>query len=389
MDKIVYRFVYNRKNHLNNTGKALIQLEALQQGRRCYFTTHLYLRPNQWDKRRQRIIHHPLAKELNRKLDEQMIAAERIELLLWRQGEDVTLKKLKTAIAQPRSRTTFLEFFLAELKKASIRTSTRQNHLSTWLLLRQFRPTILFNEVNIDLITQFEQFMRQKGYHVNTIAKHLKHLKRYVNLAIKQLLIPVTQDPFKGYHIRKSDTHYTFLTLDELQRLEHLQLNQRQHGMRHTLDAFLFCCYSGLRYSDFTHLTAENISYSGDAECWLTYRSVKTSVEVRNPLHLLFGGKGMDLLARYCGKEADFFQLGGNSNVNKQLSVLAVMAGIEKHISFHTARHTNATLLIYSGVNITTVQRLLGHRSVRTTQGYTDVMDQTVIHDLECHQLLQ
>ena len=53
---------------------------------------------------------------------------------------------------------------------------------------------------------------------------------------------------------------------------------------------------------------------------------------------------------------------------------------------FHTARHTNATLLIYSGVNITTVQKLLGHKSVKTTQIYASIMDQTIIHDLEQHR---
>lgn len=52
-------------------------------------------------------------------------------------------------------------------------------------------------------------------------------------------------------------------------------------------------------------------------------------------------------------------------------------------ILLHTARHTNATLLIYNGINITTVQKLLGHKSVKTTQVYTNVMDMTIIHDLE------
>ena len=57
--------------------------------------------------------------------------------------------------------------------------------------------------------------------------------------------------------------------------------------------------------------------------------------------------------------------------------------GINKRISFHTARHTNATLLIYEGVNITTVQKLLGHQSVKTTQIYADVMNETLVKDLK------
>ena len=65
------------------------------------------------------------------------------------------------------------------------------------------------------------------------------------------------------------------------------------------------------------------------------------------------------------------------------MNVLAKLAGISKHISFHTARHTNATLLIYNGANITTVQKLLGHKSVKTTQVYANIMDITIVRDLE------
>ena len=49
----------------------------------------------------------------------------------------------------------------------------------------------------------------------------------------------------------------------------------------------------------------------------------------------------------------------------------------------YTARHTNATLLIYNGANITTVQKLLGHKSVKTTQVYANIMDITIVRDLE------
>ena len=63
-------------------------------------------------------------------------------------------------------------------------------------------------------------------------------------------------------------------------------------------------------------------------------------------------------------------------------SDLCKMANIDKKVSFHTARHTNATLLLYNGANITTVQKLLGHKSVRTTEIYSNIMDMTVVRDL-------
>ena len=102
-----------------------------------------------------------------------------------------------------------------------------------------------------------------------------------------------------------------------------------------------------------------------------------------DPLYLLFEGKGIQILQRYKDDLNSFFKLKDNSNLNKELNVLAKLAGISKHISFHTARHTNATLLIYNGANITTVQKLLGHKSVKTTQVYANIMDITIVRDLE------
>ena len=88
-------------------------------------------------------------------------------------------------------------------------------------------------------------------------------------------------------------------------------------------------------------------------------------------------------MQRYKDDLDNFFKLKDNSNINKELNILADLAEIDKRVSFHTARHTNATLLLYSGANITTVQKLLGHKSVKTTQVYANIMDITVVRDLE------
>ena len=69
--------------------------------------------------------------------------------------------------------------------------------------------------------------------------------------------------------------------------------------------------------------------------------------------------------------------------MNHDLGMIGKIAGIGKHFTFHTARHTNATLLLYQGAKITTVQKLLGHRNIGTTQIYSEVMDTTVVWDLE------
>jgi site-specific recombinase XerD len=98
---------------------------------------------------------------------------------------------------------------------------------------------------------------------------------------------------------------------------------------------------------------------------------------------LLFEGKGFDILQKYQNNVNAFFALQSNSKTNKVLGYISQLAGIEKHLSFHVARHTNATLLLYKGVSITTVQKLLGHRNISTTQIYSEVLNRTIIRDLE------
>ena len=113
---------------------------------------------------------------------------------------------------------------------------------------------------------------------------------------------------------------------------------------------------------------------------WLHFKSVKTGIELRLPLHLLFEGKALAILDRY--DITEFANLGSNSETNKVLAVLTGMARIKKHITYHTARHTCATLLIHQGVPITTVQKLLGHTSVKTTEIYSEILSNTIVKDL-------
>ena len=190
--------------------------------------------------------------------------------------------------------------------------------------------------------------------------------------------IEIQKYAFRKYKIKTIENKHTHLVPEELERLENLILSGRYVKLQKSLDAFLFCCYAGMRYSDFINLSSENF-VDINQETWLIYKSVKTGTEVRLPLYLLFSGKGIAILNKYRDNLEDFFHLRDNSNVNKDLIIITRLAGLSKRISFHTARHTNATLLIYNGINITTVQKLLGHKSVKTTQVYTNVMDMTII----------
>ena len=385
MNKIIYSLVYIRKKSLNKRGVALVQVEAYLNRKKKYFSTKVYLRPDQWDAKKLLVKNHPNADALNRLIYEFMAMIEKRELELWQQGKPITLEILKEMLSEQQEqedKSSFIPFFKHEVMTSNLKESTKRNHLSTLALLQDFKKNVTFSDLTFEFVSSFEYFLQSKGYHTNTIAKHMKHLKRHINVAINKEYMDIQKYAFRKYKIKTVENGHTHLAPEELEKMETLQLTGRYIKYQKTLDAFLFCCYAGMRYSDFVNMKPENI-VEMHQETWLIYKSIKTGTEVRLRLYLLFNGKGIQILNKYQANLQDFFHLRDNSNVNKELIIITRLAGLSKKVSFHTARHTNATLLIYNGVNITTVQKLLGHKSVKTTQIYTNVMDMTIISDLE------
>lgn len=358
---------------------ALVQAEALLNQRKVYFKTNIYLKPEHWDKQTSQVCNHPQANDLNTMLFEFVLHLQAIELSFWKRGIPVTLSLLKDAIKKDKPvNVTFPVFARIYVQESDRKRSTKENLLTTVTVLQEFRPGIDFKDITYTFLRDFEVHLKEKGNSVNTIAKHLRQLRTLVNEAINQGYIPSDAYPFRKYKIKQEKGRKEFLTPDELKRLENLDVDKK---LRHVLDAFLFCCYTGLRYSDFCRLTPENI-IRVNGKRWLYFKSVKTDVEIRLPLHLLFEGKALAVLERY-DIVTDFAKIGPNSEANKYLVQLAALARIRKHITYHTARHTCATLLVHQGVPITTVQKLLGHTSVRTTEVYSEVLSNTIIRDLK------
>ena len=379
MDKIKYRLVYNRKKQLNKQGTALVQVEALLNQRKVYFRTNLYLKPEHWNSRNAQVDNHPQAHDLNSMLFEFVLHLQAIELSLWKRGIPVTLSLLKDAIKKDKPvNVTFPVFAKIYVQESDRKRSTKENLLTTVTVLQEFRPGLDFKDITYTFLKEFEVHLKEKGNSVNTVAKHMRQLRTLVNEAINQGYIPSDAYPFRKFKIKQEKGRKEFLTPDELKRLENLDVDKK---LRHVLDAFLFCCYTGLRYSDFCQLTPENI-IRVNGKRWLYFKSVKTDVEIRLPLHLLFEGKALAVLERY-DIVTDFAKIGPNSEANKHLAQLSALARIRKHITYHTARHTCATLLVHQGVPITTVQKLLGHTSVRTTEVYSEVLSNTIIRDLK------
>ena len=241
MEKISYRLVYNRKNSLNNKGMALIQVEAYYKKRKIYFSTHIYVTPEQWDKKQQLIICHPHSEVLNRMLDEFILSLQWKELECWKQGKVISLELLKQPSQRQRNggENLFVQISRNWVEQSNRKESTKNNLYSTLSLLQEFSPDVSFSEISYTYLKDFESFLIKKGHAINTIAKHLRHLRTLVNEAVRQDLITPEANPFRKYQIRTIASKHTFLLPEELQKLENLSLPKRHKHLQHTLDAVI------------------------------------------------------------------------------------------------------------------------------------------------------
>lgn len=275
----------------------------------------------------------------------------------------------------------FLLFMEQEIGHSDNCASTRLNQLSTLKNLREFRPLIHFTDLDYGLLYDFKMFMTGKGFSPNTIAKHFKHIKRYVNIAINKERM--FHYPFRNFKIHQVETHKTSLNLKEIESIEkYREEHPEQSEFGEMIDSFLFSCYTGMRYSDISRLTKQHFQ-TINRKRWIVMPTRKTGTVIRIPLYLMFEGKGLAIVSKYRRRRSSIFRLPSNSKVNRLLAILMGQLGIRKHITFHSARHTNATLLLYKGVSITTVQKLLGHKDIKTTQVYSAVTDMTLVKELK------
>ncbi len=383
IDKIRYRLVYNRTNKLNNQQTALVQIEASLNKRKVYFTTNVYLKPECWSKERSQVINHPQSNELNAMLYQNILDLQAVEIDCWKRGITATLSILKESIKKhvPTS-ISFTKFCIQSIQSSGRRSGTKVDLMTTVTALKQFRHEVEFSDITYTFLKDFENFLIAKNLKTNTIAKHIRNVRTMVNEAINQGYIRQDDYPFRKFKIKHEKTEHNFLRPEELRRLEKFKATDgnQKNNPRHVLDAFLFCCYTGLRFSDFKQLRSSNIVTIRGRQ-WLTLSSIKTGIKLNIPLYLLFSGKALEVLARYESME-NLSSIGCNADTNRVLHSIGKMAGIKRPFTFHVARHTCASLLVHDGVPITTVQTILGHTSIRTTQIYAEVFGKTIIRDL-------
>lgn len=202
---------------------------------------------------------------------------------------------------------------------------------------------------------------------VNSRVNYFNKFKVALKQAYKDELISIDLNA-KVDCIKPEETHREYLTLDELQSL----VNTDLPTLPVLKQAALFSALTGLRHSDIDAITWGQIRYDANNGYTINFRQEKTEgVEV-----LPIPEQAVTLLGeRLADSQPILPGLIYSAHWNKVMKRWVKAAGITKDITFHSFRHTYATLQLSLGTDIYTVSKMLGHRELKTTQIYAKIVD--------------
>ena len=245
------------------------------------------------------------------------------------------------------------------------------------------------DEITHSYLQDFEKYCQKKlKNRPNTIHGNLRIIRKIINDAIRDEKMSRDDSPFLKLQLKTEPTSRAYLTEDELQKIEELNM-EGAPGMRTTRDMFVFACYAGgIRISDLLVLRWRDID---DGRLVIKMKKTGGVQMVKLP------NKALEIIERFrpdqstpntfvfpyiqSDKDIDtplkLLNFVGKKTalVNKNLKEIAKKAKIIKKITFHVSRHTFATLALRKGIRIEYVSKLLGHSDLKETQVYAKIIN--------------
>lgn len=235
----------------------------------------------------------------------------------------------------------------------------------------KFATSIKPEQLNKDMMMAFTEYLQSRS--IGEGAKSIyQRFKKVINYAIEHDII--LKNPCIGISIKVDGQilRKDVLSLEEEQQLINTHYDNENPNIRR---AFIMCLYCGLRFCDVKDLTYKNVDYSNKL---LKFEQNKTKghssnsgvvIPLNDGLLSLIGKPQTDDLNNV------IFPLPSYEMCLKALKRWVKRAGINKHISWHCARHSFAVNILNNGANIKTVASLLGHSGLKHTEKYTRAVD--------------
>lgn len=365
----------------NGAGMMYVHILCTQFGKNLLIDTGVHVFPDEWDATLGLVVNNPNAKKLNLLIRRTLYQLEEYELDY---NGDFTLSKLKELWDGRESMQDFYSMMKFQIDNRDIRKGTKGIHERVLKHLRVYRPQCQVSDLTEDFAKGFIRYMQQAGLCTATVCMQMRVLRCYYNIARKLYGDKVPSGTFDFYHEKLSDRlQYRMKSLndDDIHTLEnYIARTDTPKRYIAILDRFLFMSYTGVRISDFISLSDSNFTVE-NGRMWLTYTSVKTDTPVRLPISSIFDGRAEQIINKYLHCLPQFFGI-RKDHFNSRLKTAIRHAGIEKHVTAHVARHTFASRLVNKDVPVTTIQKVIGHRSLKMTMVYAQTNENTLIRQL-------
>jgi len=273
-----------------------------------------------------------------------------------------------------KENTSFLDYFKYLVDKR--KSSNHDNWVSASHYLEQFSGGRLkFVDLTEKFCNDFRDYLCTTSSHrsskvplsQNSASSYFNKFKAALKQAYKDGYLQ-TDLNVRIERLKETETHRNFLTLDELNDL--VKTDCQEPVLK---NAALFSALTGLRFGDIAKLRWKDVEYIPDNGFYLRFTQQKTNgvemMPISDQAYSLMGGRRQP-------KDKVFQGLTYSAYSNKHLAKWIGLAGITKDITFHCFRHTYATLQLSKGTDIYTVSKMLGHRSLKTTQVYAKIIDE-------------
>lgn len=385
----------------NGEQKVPLYLRITKNRKSQSIALDVYIPPNDWNSQTNKVkIGAVNAEHINNYIASKVALAEAVALDMETQSTWVTAFDIKSrimgkvpsdffAFVRKREEIVNKEYSVGSIRRYRCVVEKFKTFLG--------KDVLYFDAINATLIRDFQQhLLNDCSNHVNTVNANLKVIRKILNDAVAEELLPVEKNPFNKIKIRGLPTKRNFLLDDELRKLEDLHLPKHSQ-MNHHRNLYVFSAYAcGIRISDLLMMRWRNLS---DGRLFFQIRKTQEQIGMKLPpkaLEILEFYR--ELIRRRYGYETippqafifpliklDYTEMdrvkihnaisSATSYTNKDLKTLQAMAKLTKDITFHTARHSWAVRALQKGMRIEYVSKLMGHASVKHTEVYAKVLD--------------
>lgn len=386
---------YLKKNEPKKNGNVPVMGRITIDGIPKSFSTKLDINPNNWDLKHGRVLGKSAqALGTNLKLDNIRVRINKIYDDMLKDEGFATAQKVKLSFLGVgvmddailkvfKDQNEDFERMVSKGKRSQNtynKYKTVYNHLSEFIRERYHREDLAFRELTSDFIREFDFFLRiDKECTHNTVWVYTMPVIALADLAIKKGLI--RQNPFEDYEISMEETDRSYLLKENVEKLMLLKPSKDKYEF--VKDIFIFSCFTGLSYIDIQKLKWSNIQFFFDGHQWIISRRKKS--DVASNVRLLEIPKR--IIEKYRGlTRSDYvFPVPSNATCNSHVKKMIEEAEIvtEQKITFHTARHTFATMFLTEGVPLESLSKMMGHKNISTTQIYAKITSQKISKDMD------